>query len=341
MIFEPANNENKVNKNRVLIIEWICAGGHFNDDHDNGLAAELFEQGKQMLISACEDFAESGYRVETVLGPAIEIPELHRSAITQHTLGSNSSLLDRLFDVGKDCHWILVIAPESNSALENCLNRLQPLQARLLNPSLALTRLATDKLKLTRYLQRKEVPTPAGRLLSDWHSQGAKPLDFPLVLKPVDGCGGEAVRLVQASAELEPYKDQPNWLIEEYIPGEAVSLSVILDDAPTFCQPLRQTFHEVPFGPFACCEDDLSLVIQARARKLAQRTVEALPKSSGFIGIDMVIGARDAVIEVNPRLTMSFGLLRKQHQRPTLANLMVKSCQSAIKHCRTNPMPFA
>ena len=49
----------------------------------------------------------------------------------------------------------------------------------------------------------------------------------------------------------------------------------------------------------------------AAARNLARRAVNAIPGAKGYLGVDMILGndpagSEDVVIEVNPRLSMSY-----------------------------------
>ena len=53
-----------------------------------------------------------------------------------------------------------------------------------------------------------------------------------------------------------------------------------------------------------------------RACRLARATLTALPRTRGFVGVDMILGepadgSRDVVLEVNPRLTTSYVGLRR------------------------------
>jgi predicted ATP-grasp superfamily ATP-dependent carboligase len=74
----------------------------------------------------------------------------------------------------------------------------------------------------------------------------------------------------------------------------------------------------------------LAAGLAQRARDLANRALAALPATTGYVGIDMVLGREpdgsdDAVIEVNPRLTTSYVGLRAA-ARTNLAEAM---CQAA------------
>ena len=51
-----------------------------------------------------------------------------------------------------------------------------------------------------------------------------------------------------------------------------------------------------------------------RAMALAQRAVRTVPGLHGFVGVDLILGdapAHDRVVEINPRLTMSYPVLRE------------------------------
>ncbi|HZN36170.1 MAG TPA: ATP-grasp domain-containing protein, partial [Pirellulaceae bacterium] len=57
----------------------------------------------------------------------------------------------------------------------------------------------------------------------------------------------------------------------------------------------------------------LSEALSARARRLAEAAVSALPPATGYVGVDVILGAAgngDRVIEINPRLTTSYVGLR-------------------------------
>ena len=65
-----------------------------------------------------------------------------------------------------------------------------------------------------------------------------------------------------------------------------------------------------------------------RCQALAERVVQALPSSVGYIGIDMILGeakggSEDVVLEVNPRITTSYVALRNL-ATDNLANAMIQ-----------------
>ena len=67
-----------------------------------------------------------------------------------------------------------------------------------------------------------------------------------------------------------------------------------------------------PLGSFKEAQPITDEELIETIHALAVRTMNALPGTTGFVGIDLVIPAHDelVVVEVNPRLTSSYGMLR-------------------------------
>ncbi len=75
--------------------------------------------------------------------------------------------------------------------------------------------------------------------------------------------------------------------------------------------PTGQVFDR-PLGHYVAARHPLAEPVAARATELALATAEVLPPTNGYFGIDMIIGENEAwVLEVNPRLTMSYLWLRE------------------------------
>jgi predicted ATP-grasp superfamily ATP-dependent carboligase len=56
--------------------------------------------------------------------------------------------------------------------------------------------------------------------------------------------------------------------------------------------------------------------LEHRARSLVERAVQALPPARGYFGVDILLaddasGASDRIVEINPRLTSSYAVVRK------------------------------
>ena len=134
---------------------------------------------------------------------------------------------------------------------------------------------------------------------------------------PKGGTTNDSQTTMQNHSQRLHQKDQQllsRWRVEEYVEGTPASVSVIRSQSTTseiqILPPLRQVFFDDYPGKFSHCQDDLPIDLATRAQDLAEQTVNALPDFSGFIGIDIVLGPRDVVIEINPRLTISYAIHR-------------------------------
>ena len=88
---------------------------------------------------------------------------------------------------------------------------------------------------------------------------------------------------------------------------------------------MKQILHPQPVGEFLRSEDSLSSAQQLRVQQLAARALNCLPETTGFLGFDIVLSDsnRDMLIEINPRITMSYLILSKKLNDGRIANLML------------------
>ncbi len=141
------------------------------------------------------------------------------------------------------------------------------------------------------------------------------PADFPgkRVIKPVKGAGSVAVRIAK-DGEM-PGKDE---MSVEYLEGEHYSVSIVgsrvVGEAcgyysglpPVFLTINRQYSHPGTDGVFIY-EGGETPVHPEREEEMidvAKKTIERLG-CQGYIGIDMIVGEKIWVVDVNPRPTMS------------------------------------
>ena len=232
---------------------------------------------------------------------------------------------------GADC--VLVIAPEFDDLLGQRCQWVEECGANLLGPSAAAVRLTADKLALAEHWQIHGVPTPPTRL----HLPGdAQPSIFaPVVCKPRHGAGSQAVFLVRQDADLaaavaaaQAEGETDDLIVQPFAPGQAASVAWLI--GPTQSLPLLPATQVLSTdGRFHYHGGQLLLdePWRTRAVALSRRAVECVPGLSGYVGVDLVLGAAadgsaDQVIELNPRLTTSYVGLRTR-TASNLAGLML------------------
>jgi hypothetical protein len=230
------------------------------------------------------------------------------------TAEQEAELFDRL---ASQSDWTVLIAPELGNRLADRCRRVAALGGRLLGPEPPLVEIASDKQRTAEVLAAAGVRVPPGIAL---RPTDPLPADFPYpaVLKPRWGAGSQSVRRIDRF----PAKDLPAVEIacpsrlERYCPGLPVSVAFLCGPASRFpLIPCRQ--HLSQDGRFEYQGGSLPLepTLARRAVRLAEAAIAALPRPTGYLGVDLVLGSHpsgedDAVIEINPRLTTSYVGLR-------------------------------
>lgn len=225
----------------------------------------------------------------------------------------------------------LVIAPEMGGVLTEVVRQIERRgRIRLLSPSSTFCSWASDKSRVAETLSGAGVSMPRGLLLQ---SSQAVPHDFPLpaVLKPNDGCGSQGIFVIRpgcndehsATAGLEGPRR-----VEEYVPGLAVSVAVLRGPAGVFPLPACwQRIADDGTCAYLGGSCPLDAALNERAERMARHAAAAMPEGSGYIGFDLVLGpsadgSRDFLIEVNPRLTMSYVGLRARSETNLAAAML-------------------
>jgi predicted ATP-grasp superfamily ATP-dependent carboligase len=183
-----------------------------------------------------------------------------------------------------------------------------------MSPAPEFVRVAADKHRTSEMLAAAGVTVPTGRLLE---SDEPLPSDiqYPAVLKPVNGAGSQDTYMVSGPYDAPPAYAWPRRL-ESYVPGLAASVAVLCGpNGRISLAPCKQRISEDGRFRYLGGELPLTAGLAERARQLAERALAAMPMAIGYVGVDLVLGrepdgSQDAVIEINPRLTTSYVGLR-------------------------------
>jgi predicted ATP-grasp superfamily ATP-dependent carboligase len=302
---------------QILIFEWLTGGGLWIDGVSFHCGAAIRSQGKRMLQAIAQDFLIAGIEVilpidERSIGdfPAVD-------GLTLWPVSSQVDLGDFLKNLAKDVDRILLIAPETGARLLNCVQWLESFREKFLSPVEEFVRIASSKQASFNFLQAQGFDgVSRGMEFADFLNGPMDNFGFPMVIKPMDGVGGEGLRLIKDCEELEQLEGQlagSDYWVEPFYQGVPVSVSVICHgDRFTFLPATEQVFDREPFGDFIGSRFPVHQDLECRARRLAEKTIRLLPPTQGYVGLDMVLGAEgDQLIEVNPRLTMSYLKLRQ------------------------------
>ena len=270
-----------------------------------------------MLQAIAHDFLIGGVEVILPIDKRVVGEFSGTAGLTLNPIDERADLRETLFSLAEDADRILLIAPETGGCLLECLKWLEPFRDKLVSPSEEFVRIASNKRASFEYLQSQGFKgVSRGMEFVDFSRGSMDNLDFPMVIKPSDGVGGEGVQLIRERAELERLEGElkgAEYWVEPFYEGLPVSVSVICHgDRFTFLPATEQIFDQKPLGEFVGSRFPIGKVWERRAHQLAEKTIRLLPPTQGYVGLDMVLGPEaDWLIEINPRLTMSYLELRK------------------------------
>jgi len=296
---------------QVFVYEYFTGGGASKSLHGEA-AASLLTEAAAMAKAVNEDFAALP-SVRVVTTRDRRWPAFHPVGCRVIEMGEGRSDLDIIARLSTESDWTLLIAPETGEALLARAALVECLGGRLLSPGSNFIQIAGDKQLTAEAMRGAGVAAPRGRVWSTGEAIDA--VSFPAVIKPIDGCGSQDVRLIESAEELATMR-RGRHRIEEFISGLAASISILC--GPSQRWPLvaceQRMSHDNPFS-YLGGRLPLSPEMDRRCQRLARRAIAAMPPTMGYVGIDLVLGkaadgSDDHLIEVNPRLTTSYVGLR-------------------------------
>jgi len=298
---------------KFLLFEWMVGGGLIDSTCSLDQEDSFFQQGRAMFTAMAADLIAAGHDVEAPLDA--RVCQLDSAASWSQKRRHfqprpfNADLWQMLRNLASDVDQILLIAPESDGILTQCYRELEAFKAKYFGGPLDWVELASDKNRMQEYLDANDIAVPPKAITA-----GKK-----WVTKPVDGAGSDGVQVFTGADHVKEFGDHRKWRVEHYVPGKSVSVSIVQFDGDIcFLPPTGQIFAgeqaEQNFKPgrsigtYISTEYPLDKSLADRATALARQAVGVLPKFRGYIGIDMVLAddGPDVVIEINPRMTMSY-----------------------------------
>ncbi len=309
---------------KIVLYEFASSGGLWRlSGEETNIGDSIIREGRAMLTALASDFATiSGVELIVLRDSRWVDWRFDRCCICDVSSAAEEESLLR--ELSNHATATILIAPEFDGILHERCRWIEDSGGKLLGPSSEVVKIAANKQRTAEHLAARGVRVPRGIVLAQGDSL-PKEFRYPAVLKPIDGCGSQDVRLIESclghghnmfSAEERVTCRR----LEEFVPGTAASVAVLCGPNKIFpLAPCRQRLSEN--GRFQYLGGSLPLPAELakRAQNLAVRTITTLPQSRGYLGIDIVLGddpsgSQDTVIEINPRLTTSYIGLRAAAQ---------------------------
>lgn len=308
---------------RVLIYEFFSAGA-MEDSED------LFLLGFSMLDAVLSDFSKlPGLEISTILhsrvkdrmGPAPYADRVHISW-TGEGAGTWLDQYEKMLDW---CDNVLAIAPETDGLLAKLIGAAERKGKKVLGSTAKALALVSDKAETIKLLASHGLPVPHSETLtwslpSHWQTGIVERFHLPIVLKPVSGAGGQGVMVIKDPGRLDRAVKQFEgipFLVQEYISGEAVSVSCLVTAVQVL--PLSLNRQHIAQGEELYFQGITIPYRHPQAQEVldtAKRACEAVEGLAGFVGVDLVLGATGPVImEINSRISVAYVALREVVKR--------------------------
>lgn len=326
---------------RLFVYEWITGGGLVSES--GALPDSLLREGLAMARAVADDARSAGHRV-TLLRD-LRVPELHAPDGKLIEIAGRAEHDEAFERLAEESDATLLIAPETDAALLDCVRRAERAGAALLSPGEAFVAVASDKQRTAETLAPNGTPTPRAVVLNPEEAL-PKSFDYPAIVKPLDGAGSQDTHVVAHAGDRPPAYAWPRRL-EKYLSGVPASVAVlgVAGGETLALPPCRQRISADGRLTYLGGSCPLAPGLADRATRLALRAIEAMPTLVGLAGIDLVLGdapdgSLDAVIEINPRLTTSYVGLRRA-ARGGLVNAMLSATRGERPRIEFDPRPLA
>jgi predicted ATP-grasp superfamily ATP-dependent carboligase len=288
---------------RIFLFEHMSGGGMV----DRELPRHLVGQGAAMLRAVAQDFMRAGHTVMTTLDARVVLDLGQAQVLRAHAEDRLDDVIDQL---AAEADRALVIAPEWVGVLEHWTSKLTAAGARRLGSAPEAIKLCSDKYAFAQRLSRLHVPA-VRTVLFEQRDQ----IQGPAIVKLRHGAGCDNTFRVPDTRAMRTPPWRGRWIAQPYIEGIPVSVSMIVVRHIRRILPAgRQIIQGEGQLSYHGNEIPLPEALSQRATALAERAVAAVPGLRGWCGVDLILAddpIHDVVIEINPRITMSYiGLQR-------------------------------
>ncbi|MFK7794215.1 MAG: ATP-grasp domain-containing protein [Gammaproteobacteria bacterium] len=282
---------------RLLVTEFITGGGFANHPLPDGLKQE----GLLMLNAVLADCSRmSDIHLTTCLDPRIELTDIN---VDVYPVVKSVDYMQQVSKLAHENDYAWVIAPESAGVLESLISRLTKENIPTINCDASSIRIAGDKIKCALQLLEAGIDTAVNFSLAE-----AQQYTNKTVIKSRFGVGCEGLKVCDSGVlALECIDDFNQWVVQAYIEGEHLSLSLLCYSGEArilSCNKQVFSGNEEPKLK-SCHVNEIS--INEKMEILANNIAKTFPGFAGYVGVDLIKRGSDyVVIDINPRLTSSY-----------------------------------
>ncbi len=305
---------------KILVYEHISGGGYAGKQ----ISPSILSEGFGMLHSIVSDFKIAGHETTVLLDERLSKLDPRLNADCKVPVFYCDEPKKFLVSLAKINDAIYVIAPETGKTLQSLVEIVEQTGKISLNSESSAINKVADKTVLYDVLEKKGLATPK-TIMFDFNDTLAavncsikNKLTYPLVFKPVDGtsCSGlsivkEEKQVDKAIAKLKAEPANRHFIVQEFIEGEAASVSLLCSKGKAVALSLNQQNVKIGF-PDEVSSYEGGVVpfdhqLKQEAFIAAEEVAECFPDLRGYVGVDLILSKDKLfVLDVNPRLTTSY-----------------------------------
>ncbi|MFX1255917.1 MAG: ATP-grasp domain-containing protein [Promethearchaeota archaeon] len=279
-----------------------------------------------ILRTLIEEFYTAGYIPYTTLDWRLKpLSKILPQKTCIYYINDPNTFLERFRTIAQQTDMSLLVAPEIQDAMGVCNKILNEVSPNFLGSDEKTTAILIDKLFTSQFFLKQRLPAPKSISLenpSQAHDCFSY-FNFPsqLVVKPRQGAGADGVRLITSERQLKVAMSEliplhGPLVVQEYIPGIAASVSLIVEEDQLLFLSLNSqelSFDELTIeAEYKGGKTPFNHIAKDRVFELTEAFIKTMPGLRGFIGIDMILADEKATfIEVNLRPTTPIIALAK------------------------------
>jgi predicted ATP-grasp superfamily ATP-dependent carboligase len=310
---------------RLLVYEYASGGGFTGKP----MPVSILSEGFSMLRAVVADFKAAGHSVTTVLDSRLATlnPPVKADCIVP--VASFCDAEQAIQRLTKTVDAVYIVAPESNQVLQSLVASIEREDVASLNCRASAISNVSDKAAMLKRVKEIGLAVPktvilnASKDITEITQIIHGSLGFPVIIKPVDGvsCTGLSVvsneqQVAGAVSKAKSESTSKHFVAQELIRGTAASVSLIATDIEALSVSLNRQDVSL-MAPEAASTYNGGQVpfdnpLKREAFDAAEAAVKAFQGLRGYVGVDLMLTEKEVVVmEVNPRLTVSYVGLRK------------------------------
>ncbi len=287
---------------RILILEYSAASGL----SDPFICAE----GYAMLNGLLKDFESKS--ADYLLAANVNFKSKYCNAIKFE--GELLDWLDGNINAYDAC---LLIAPEENHVLYRLTKYIENKGVQVIGSNSDAAYLCSDKYEMYHALKDKVNIIKTEKVFFKQLNEFKHNINDKKVIKPADGVSCSNVNIVTSwdnfkTAANSMVSNLPYFILQDYIEGisasvsllssgkEALPLSLNLQDNIIKKNQISYNGGKVPFNH----------LLSSEAKEIAKKAVESIDGLKGYVGVDIILGDKVYVVEINSRITTPYIALR-------------------------------